>query len=860
MRASVFLRSFGAALAAWAPLTFIAMFSGAARAQDSGTLTGFDGVAVSDGALGTIFNPALVGLRYPSELFVSSTYDELGNHQRLDLLGSAGGFGLRYTHWPGAAQTAGVTLAGGDPRLRLGWSAEWSGPDLHGPAIDDHRLGLLSRPVPWVSLGATVDHLFQPSYGGRVLERDYTVGAAFRPLALPRPSRPGASAGARPFPDASRLTITADAFLPVHPRDRGGPHDSGTHPSWRYGFDLEPLQGLAFRYTYETGTRLGSFGVVLRLPRLSLLGRLTGVRADGTTDAFLGSAGASPYLPSPSSFRSAAESVPNTWPAYSLSLHSGEEPTGLVPPPSRRVGTMRIGGLLGDDDLAGFSLLSGSESNSSVKALHDRLDLALRDAKTRGVLLELDGVGNRAALEELRPRIARLRESGKPVVAYLPNGGGRGDLWLASACDAVVASEEAMFWQLGLRTERRYYRGLLERLGIRIDRSSIGQYKSAYRTWSADSTPPADREVIDHVLDQVQEEFVTTVSGARHMDRARLETLLDGRSWPTEELVKAGLVDSVGYRETAVAMLGRLAKLGPRPRTVRLADVETADRRWNVSRGIAVVYASGGIELGESGNDLWNGPSLGSSTLIRQIEAAFRAPEVKAVVLRVESPGGSTLASDLIYHALERMKRETHKPLAVSMGGIAASGGYFIALPADRIFTDRMTYTGSIGVVFIHPSLEGMDEKLGVHQDAFQRGASMGGGSFHRDWTAADQASADSAIARTYDRFVDKVAASRHLPREEVLASAQGRVWLGDDALSRGLVDEIGGLDAAIAWARRAGGLESVADLEPLEFRRPRPGLLQRLAGSWLREEIARQARFSLEPAVRFEAGDDLGF
>lgn len=829
-----------------------------AHAQPSLLIEGHESVATADGALGTLFNPALVGLRYPSELRFASTLDDLGHDQRYDALAAWRSLGLRFTRWPGTAEVGGITLAGGSPAFRVGWSGEWVGPDLGAPKAGDHRLGLLSRPARWLSVGATADHLFQPGYAGRVRERQYTLGVALRPLPILQHDLPAAR-GATHLSrfDATRLTVWADALAPEHEFRAS----SRLEPTWRIGYDLELFQGIATRYSYETGTRVGSFGLVFRLPRVAFAGKLTGVEKiyKDTGHGSGGAAALSPWLPSGKSLTAAGKALPNNWQTYSLSFHSGEDVTLLVPPGARRVGVMGIGGELGDDDVAGWSLLGGAEGASPVAPLHQQLDFALHDRLTRGVLLELGGVSNGAAIEELRPRILALRAAGKPVVAYLEEGGGRGDLLLASACDRVFASEEAMFWSLGLRIERRYYRKFLEDLGLRIDRASIGKYKSAYRNFSADSTPPADREVLEHVLDQSQESFVSTVAEARHMPRARLETLLDGRQWPSSELAKAGLIDSVGYRDQALRALGQLARRGRRPASVELADVERAGAEWAPPRGVAVVYASGGIEVGESGNDVWNGPTLGAATLIRQTEAAFRRPDVRAVVFRIESPGGSVLASDLIFHALTRMKEETGKPLIVSMGSVAASGGYFIALPGDRLFADRQTRTGSIGVVFTKPSLEGFYAKHGVKQEDFERGAAMRAGSFARDWDAAMQASADSAIARTYDRFVDRVAAARKLPRERVLEVAQGRVWLGEDARERGLIDEIGGLDAAIAYAKKVANLPAGLAIDPLEYRRPRPGLLQRLAGSWLRESLAREARLPAT-GVRFEAGDDLGF
>jgi len=351
-----------------------------------------------------------------------------------------------------------------------------------------------------------------------------------------------------------------------------------------------------------------------------------------------------------------------------------------------------------------------------------------------------------------------------------------------------------------------------------------------------DSTPPADREVIEHSLDLAQELFVSTLMSDRHMERSRLLTLLDGRQWPSVELQRAGLVDSLGDRQTALRMLGRLTGGGSKPATVRLAKLETAERPWRKPRPIAVVYAAGGIEVGRSGSDVLNGPYMGSETLEDQLAKAFGDGEVKAVVLRVESPGGSSLASDLIHHTIERLKRDTKKPLIVSMGSVAASGGYQISLPGDKLFADRFTRTGSIGVLFVKPSVEGFYAKRGVREEDFDRGAYMKGWSYARNWDARDQAAADSAVRTTYAGFKRKVETARGLTAEQVEQVAQGRVWYGDEAHGHRLVDEVGGLEEAIAEARRVAHVPAGEKIELLAFRRPAPSLIERLIGTALRE------------------------
>jgi len=410
-------------------------------------------------------------------------------------------------------------------------------------------------------------------------------------------------------------------------------------------------------------------------------------------------------------------------------------------------------------------------------------------------------------------------------------------------------SPAAEFMGLGLRTERRYYRKAFERFGIRFDRASVGEFKSAYRNYSVDSTPPPDTAVINRMLTQRQDLFVSTVSTGRAVAPDRFEHILDGRPYTPMALVHAGLVDSVLWREEAVADLGRLTDLGKKPRMVDLTKVAQARTAWCVPTRIAVVYASGPIVSGRSTRDLLDGASIGDATLIAQLEQACRTPGVRAVVLRIESPGGSASASYTMDHAVERLRKETGKPIVVSMGSVAASGGYFMALHADKIYADKHTITGSIGVVYVKPSLEGAYAKLGVHEDDFDRGDYMRGLSYAKDWRPREQAAADSSIRRTYRTFVDRVRDGRKLETFEANAYALGRAWMGEDAADRKLIDGIGGLEAAIGEARRLGGVDADEKISLLEFHRP--------AGSWLERLTSGMVRSQLDDLLRLPEFDE---
>ena len=770
-------------------------------------LFGDESAATTDGATGALLNPALTGVCYPSE-FALATAQIHPRGEVNQVVASVGGVGFIGRRVKDESQSLSLALANGAEPLRFGFTTSWLVDQSTHEFRTDHALGLLSRPTPWLSLGGVVDHLLQPEFRDNRLARTYTIAAGFRPLAM----SPERASGW-----GTRLTLTSDLLIVED--------GEWSQSRVRWGASFEPIPGLVVRGS------LSDHGVAHI--GIGFSGSHASVNAQTATHDGL-----------------------RRYEAYDMVIHGGAEPLAISGPADRRVAAIRVAGDLGDDRLAGLSLFGGG-ATTPVKPIRDQLQRALDDPTTRGVLLTVDGIGNMAQIEELRPRIEALRRAGKPVVAYLESGATRPDLYLASACDRIVAPVEGVFMGLGLRSERRYYRRMLDDLGIRLDRASIGAYKSAFRNFSVDSTPPEDRAVIEHALDQSQELFVSTVAEDRRMDRARLLTVLDGRSWSADEVRKAGLIDSVGFREDALAALGGLCGLGRHPQVAHLARDPLIQREWMVPAPIAIVYASGGLETGASGNDLLLGPTLGSQTAVRQIESAFRRRGVRAVVLRVESPGGESLASSLIDHTLVRMKRETGKPLVVSMGSVAASGGYEISAHGDRLFADRFTRTGSIGVLAVKPSFEGFYRKHGVREDDFQRGAYMGGLSYARDWDARMQAAADSSVADSYRRFLGTVADGRHMTVDDVEPIARGRVWMGEDARERKLVDAIGGLDAALDDARRRAGIPAGEKIRLIEYRRPRPALLERLIGNAVSETFENSLRLPERGGILHWADDE---
>lgn len=764
--------------------------------------TGFESIATVDDARALSLNPAAIGLRHAGEWRLA--WSEGVDARRAWAADAAGrGLAAGFTRHEGVARSYSVGFGIGDDDLRLGWAAQVLAPDGQGgPSIGDHRLGALASPQPWLRVAATAEHLFEPDWRGARRRRTHTWAVGLRPLALSR---------TRAHDLGPRWTLAADVSL------REG--ESREQARVRLGAELEPVSGVVLRAS-AGNDRSVQLGLTLRGVRASVSSAQTRVR------------------PPVGGSERVSESV-------TLSSHRSEERTVFALPSQRRIATVRVAGRLADEALGGVSLLGG-DAGVPARPLHRVLERALEDPLTRGVLLELGGASGMAQLDELRPRIARLRAAGKSVVAHLPGGGGRGDLLLASAADSIVASREALFAGLGLRSERRYYRSLLDRMGVTVDRSSVGTYKSAYREYSADSMPPADREVIERTLDQVQAHFLGTFATARRLAPAQVLPVLDGREWPADDLARLGVIDRVGEREEAIALLGGLTRLGNKPRTVRLSTRPLARIAWTEPTRIAVVYAGGGIRTGRSGSDLLEGHAMGDATVIAQLERAFRDRRVRAVVLRIDSPGGSSQASRRIDMAVQRLKRETGKPLIASMAGSAASGGYSIASHADWIVAGRHTRTGSIGVYYLKPAFEGLYDKLGVRQEDATRGEYMRAWSPARRWTLADQAAADSSIHRTYERFVAQVADGRRMSLDEVREVAQGRVWLGEDALAHRLIDQLGTFEDALAEARRRGGVPQAERTRLFEQGAPR--------GSWLERAVGRAVRERFESFTRLPA------
>jgi protease-4 len=433
--------------------------------------------------------------------------------------------------------------------------------------------------------------------------------------------------------------------------------------------------------------------------------------------------------------------------------------------------------------------------------------LAARDDPSVGALLvRVDGVPFGAGrVEELRALLARVRQR-KPVLVYL-SGGGTREYWLASAASAVAAPPSAPLMINGLASTRLYFRDLLARLGVGVEVVRAGAYKSAMEPFVRTGPSPEAKEATGAILDDLYARFVADVAEARRLAPEKVRALVDQGLLTSDEAKAAGLLDATVWPDELARWAGEVAgrRLGD-PQEYRPEPVRPA-QRWGRPPVVELIRLAGVIARGEGGGGpLGEDPIAGAGAVAAALHRAADDPEVRAIVLRIESPGGDALASDLVWREVVRA-RQKGKPVVASMGDVAASGGYLVAAGADAIVAEPSTLTGSIGVFAAKPDLAGLLAKLPVQRDATVRGDKAQLRSVLRPWSEGERAAVQKQIDAFYAVFLDRVAEGRKLSRAEVEAVAAGRVWTGRQALERRLVDRLGTLTDAVALARERAGL-----------------------------------------------------
>lgn len=731
----------------------------------------FRSLAGEDGVHVLYSNPAL--MNFDRDPGYALYYDSSGagalNGLTVATTGSGVGAGIGYrqvglgadgeaTGWWTVSSGASVRLT---DAISLGSSFNWQLPEGGRNNFVSWDIGLGWRPAPFIGLGAVVQNLGSPAPDVGVNTR-YGAGLALRPA-------------------GDVLTFGVDWIADAPP-------EAALEQRLQASIRLKPARGTWVRLfaddslTDPTDIRVGG-AIELRFADLGV-----GLTARTSTTSPGGDLGIGGYV----------QTIPED-----DQLFRGR----------REVATFDFADAYPYQPQGG--LLSAPPEG--YLTLLRRMESAARDPQVRGVLLEVSSAPfSLAQVEEIRAVLKTARENGKPVVAYINGEASNAGYLLTTACDRVYLHPAGQLDLVGLGAETQYFRGALELVGVEAQYAKRGQYKSAPEQWTeSQSTEPA-RGQLNALLDDLYDSLVNGIAVGRGKSPEEIRALVDKGPFTSKEALDNGLVDGLLYPDEL-----RDALAGTFPRGFDRDEdygVSPDTSGWEPQRAVAVVVVDGVIASGASSpGGLLGGAATGSETVVQALDQARRTDAIKAVVLRVDSPGGSAFASDEIWRAVKRV-REEGKPVIVSMGGYAASGGYFVSAGADAIYALPSTVTGSIGVYGGKVSAKGLFEKLDIHTEQYDRGRNAGMYSLSRPFDDIEFAALDRMIADTYRQFKEKVQDGRQLSAEEVETIAQGHVWSGTDAKERGLVDEHGGFFDAVERARAQAGMRADAPYSLVTF------------------------------------------
>jgi len=486
--------------------------------------------------------------------------------------------------------------------------------------------------------------------------------------------------------------------------------------------------------------------------------------------------------------------------------------------------TLRVAGSLPDyspDDP--FKRFFGGP-DQSLTGLVMQFKKAKVDKRIKAVLLDIDmsGAGWGKA-EEIRDAIKDYRTSGKPVYAFIELGLNK-EYYIATACDKIYVPPPGELFINGLAADVMFFRGSLDKLGVYPDIYQIGKYKSAGDMFTQKQMTDAHREYINSMLDDLFNRFVQTIAQDRHKSPDEVKTLIDNAPYNGGQAKAAGLIDEVAYHDDVEKQIK--ATLGYKDSdNLRVASAgdyrKITQESLGLNKGekIAIVYASGDIVSGSSTFGSSGEETIGSDSLAKVLKEVRDDNSIKAVVLRIDSPGGSGLASDIIWKAVELVKEK--KPVVVSMSDVAASGGYYIATGANKIVAQPSTITGSIGVVGGKPVVKGFYDWLGITNEYVMRGTNAGMFRESEKFSDSERKKFQEFLQSTYDDFITKVGKGRGKDKTYIDSIGQGRVWTGRQGKEKGLVDEYGGLDRAIEIAKQLANIP--ADKGVQRIIRPQP-------------------------------------
>ncbi len=469
---------------------------------------------------------------------------------------------------------------------------------------------------------------------------------------------------------------------------------------------------------------------------------------------------------------------------------------------------------------------------------------AAADSRIKAVVLLPEGLGGGwAKAEEFRADVEQFRKAGKPAYAYLRTPQSR-DYYVASAADRIYLGPQDQFYLKGMRAEIMYFKRTLDKVGVTVDVEYAGKYKDFGDQFTRSDMSPETREVMNLLVDDLYKNLVARIAEGRHETPEQVRAAIDLGPFQAAQARRAGLVDELRFEDEMWNDLKGRLKVRDLKKVQATAYVKVPPpKRLKGRERVALVVGEGDIVRGDPDNPASDENSLASYSFDKLLDQISNDSTIRAVVVRIDSPGGEVTASDDIWRQMNLLSKK--KPTVISMSDVAASGGYYMAMTGDPIVAYPGTETGSIGVVFGKPNLHGLYDKLGITKDAVQRGRYAAIDSDYRSLNSEERQKLRDGIDDSYKDFVTKVADARHRRFNEIEPLAQGRVWLGSEAKARGLVDELGGLDMAVALVKKRANIpasEPVTlvmyparrSLLDLLFRRPQQdGLESRLGAAF---------------------------
>jgi protease-4 len=469
---------------------------------------------------------------------------------------------------------------------------------------------------------------------------------------------------------------------------------------------------------------------------------------------------------------------------------------------------MRLSGGLPEKPPTELPFLSSDKSAITVANVWMALRKAAADARIKAVVIEPEGLSvGWGKMEEIRGDLEQFRKSGKPLFAYLRMPGTR-EYYVSLPAERIYMGPGEPLYLKGLRAEIPYVKKALDKLGVTVEVEHAGKYKDFGDMFTRTDMSPETREVTGGIVDDLYGTLVARIAGGRKKSPDEVRALIDQGPFTATTALKAGLVDELRFEDQ---MWGELrAKLNastdpPKVSLEKYFRVPADSVGLGGKTRVALVVGQGDIVRGSPEDDGTEDSTLTSYGFDKMLRQAVNDSGIKAILVRIDSPGGDANASDEMWREMNLASKK--KPLVISMSDVAASGGYFMAMTGDPIVAYPATETGSIGVVFGKPVIRGLLDKIGVNFDAVQRGKHADIESLDTPLSPEEQELLRRGIDESYRDFVTKVANARHRPYDQVEPLAQGRVWLGSQAKPRGLVDELGGLDTAVAVLKKKAGI-----------------------------------------------------